>query len=78
MAVLKTRKRVLGEDHPRTLTSMNNLASTYMDQGHLEQPSPFPHMQSQTHLSRTQTRTPLPQPGSQLVVGGLREILIWR
>ncbi|MGH7242155.1 MAG: tetratricopeptide repeat protein [Phycisphaerales bacterium] len=27
--VLDARKRVLGEDHPETLTTMNNLASTY-------------------------------------------------
>jgi hypothetical protein len=27
--VMETRKRVLGEEHPDTLISMNNLASTY-------------------------------------------------
>ena len=27
--VLEIRKRVLGEEHPETLTSMNNLALTY-------------------------------------------------
>jgi tetratricopeptide (TPR) repeat protein len=30
---LESRKRVLGEGHPDTLTSMNNLAGTYMRQG---------------------------------------------
>ncbi|KAF1988157.1 HET-domain-containing protein [Aulographum hederae CBS 113979] len=29
----KTRKRVLGEEHPDTLTSMNNLAFTWKEQG---------------------------------------------
>ena len=33
MQVLEIRKRVLGEEHPNTLTSMGNLASTYADQG---------------------------------------------
>jgi tetratricopeptide (TPR) repeat protein len=31
--VMDTRKRVLGEEHPDTLTSMANLASTYQNQG---------------------------------------------
>ena len=31
--VMKTRKRVLGEEHPDTLASMGNLASTYQNQG---------------------------------------------
>ncbi|KZL80786.1 tpr domain protein [Colletotrichum incanum] len=31
--VMETRKSVLGEEHPDTLTSMANLASTYADQG---------------------------------------------
>ncbi|USP76210.1 kinesin light chain 3 [Curvularia clavata] len=31
--VMQTRKRVLGEEHPNTLTSMGNLASTYWRQG---------------------------------------------
>ena len=30
---METRKRVLGEEHPSTLTSMAHLASTYRDQG---------------------------------------------
>ncbi|KAH7115661.1 hypothetical protein EDB81DRAFT_862240 [Dactylonectria macrodidyma] len=30
---VKTRASVLGEEHPSTLTSMNNLASTYWNQG---------------------------------------------
>jgi hypothetical protein len=31
--VLETRERELGEGHPSTLTSMNNLSSTLKDQG---------------------------------------------
>ncbi|KAI4260721.1 MAG: hypothetical protein LQ352_000113 [Teloschistes flavicans] len=31
--VMQTRKRVLGEEHPSTLSSMANLASTYWNQG---------------------------------------------
>ena len=31
--VMKMRKRVLGEEHPSTLTSMASLASTYRNQG---------------------------------------------
>ncbi|PVH90035.1 hypothetical protein DM02DRAFT_548530, partial [Periconia macrospinosa] len=31
--VLKTRERVLGEEHPDTLTGMNNLAFTLKRQG---------------------------------------------
>jgi len=30
---METRKTVLGPEHPSTLASMNNLASTYQDQG---------------------------------------------
>ncbi|OCK73732.1 hypothetical protein K432DRAFT_224868 [Lepidopterella palustris CBS 459.81] len=30
---METRKRVLGEEHPSTLTSMNNLAFTWKGQG---------------------------------------------
>ena len=30
---METRKRVLGQEHPDTLTSMANLASTYRSQG---------------------------------------------
>jgi tetratricopeptide (TPR) repeat protein len=33
MQGMETRKRVLGEEHPDTLTSMANLASTYSNQG---------------------------------------------
>ena len=32
----ETRKKKLGADHPDTLTSMANLASTYMNQGQWE------------------------------------------
>ncbi|KAI0616951.1 kinesin light chain 3 [Pyrenophora tritici-repentis] len=31
--VMETRKRVLGDEHPNTLTSMGNLAATYRNQG---------------------------------------------
>lgn len=34
--VMKTRKTQLGEDHPATLTSMANLATTYRNQGRWE------------------------------------------
>ena len=34
--VMKTRKRVLGEKHPNTLTSMANLAHTYYSQGQID------------------------------------------
>ena len=30
---METRRRVLGEEHPQTLTSMASLAVTYMNQG---------------------------------------------
>jgi tetratricopeptide (TPR) repeat protein len=33
MQVIEARKRVLGEEHPYTLTSMGNLAATYRSQG---------------------------------------------
>ncbi|KAF8193480.1 hypothetical protein K438DRAFT_1969385 [Mycena galopus ATCC 62051] len=33
VVVMERRKRVLGEEHPDTLTSMGNLASTYWSQG---------------------------------------------
>ena len=33
MQVMETRKRVLGEEHPTTLTSMANLAFTFMTLG---------------------------------------------
>ncbi|KAF6836806.1 TPR domain protein [Colletotrichum plurivorum] len=33
---METRKRVLGEEHPDTLTSMNNLAFSWKDQGRWE------------------------------------------
>jgi hypothetical protein len=31
--VMETKKRVLGDEHPDTLTSIANLASTYRNQG---------------------------------------------
>ena len=33
MQVLETKKRVLGQEHPDTLTSMNNVEMMYSDQG---------------------------------------------
>jgi hypothetical protein len=33
LRVMETRRRVLGPEHPSTLTSMSNLASTYWNQG---------------------------------------------
>ena len=33
--VMETSSRVLGPEHPDTLTSMNNLAFTWEGQGHL-------------------------------------------
>jgi hypothetical protein len=35
--VIETRKRVLGAEHPSTLTSMNNLAHTFYLQGRNEE-----------------------------------------
>ena len=35
--VLAARKRILGEEHPHTLTTMSNLASTYGGQGKLKE-----------------------------------------
>ncbi|THX68822.1 hypothetical protein D6D04_10470 [Aureobasidium pullulans] len=37
VSVMEARKRVLGEGHPDTLTSMANLASTYWSQGRWEE-----------------------------------------
>ncbi|KAJ5393627.1 uncharacterized protein N7487_011268 [Penicillium crustosum] len=37
LQVMETRKTKLGEDHPDTLTSMANLASTYRNQGRWEE-----------------------------------------
>jgi hypothetical protein len=33
VVVIETRKRVLGDEHPDTLTSIANLASTFGNQG---------------------------------------------
>lgn len=35
--VLNDRRRVLGEEHPSTISAMNNLASTLGDQGQLDE-----------------------------------------
>lgn len=35
VSVIETSKRVLGAEHPDTLTSTANLASTYKEQGRL-------------------------------------------
>ena len=32
-AVLEKRRRILGDEHPDTLTTMHNLATTYRAQG---------------------------------------------
>jgi len=48
--VLETRKRVLGIEHPDTLTSMNNLALTWKDQGRDEEA--FDMMKSVVQLRR--------------------------
>ena len=34
--VMETRKRVLGEEHPETLASINNLASTFLESRAME------------------------------------------
>jgi hypothetical protein len=39
--VLDVRRRVLGKDHPATLTSMNNLALTLREQGELGEARPL-------------------------------------
>jgi len=31
--ILEKMRHMLGEDHPATITAMNNLASTYMNRG---------------------------------------------
>ena len=33
MQIIETRKRVFGEEHPSTITSIASLASIYRDQG---------------------------------------------
>lgn len=38
MQVLEKEKRVLGAEHPETLTSMNNLTTTYSNQLRAEHP----------------------------------------
>jgi hypothetical protein len=39
---LADRERVLGTDHPDTLTSRNNLAMTHRDPGHTAEAAPLP------------------------------------
>jgi Tetratricopeptide repeat len=39
MQVIETSKRVLGEEHPDTLTSMNNLAFIMKEQGRRMDPT---------------------------------------
>ncbi|KAF8534119.1 hypothetical protein BDD12DRAFT_757914, partial [Trichophaea hybrida] len=34
---METKKRVLGQEHPDTLTSVNNLASKFCKQGRLQE-----------------------------------------
>ena len=40
-AALETRKRVLGDEHPDTLSSMNNLAVLYWNQGRYDEAEPL-------------------------------------
>jgi len=49
LETLETRKRVLGDDHPDTLHSMNNLAIVYLDQGRYAEAEPL-------HLETLETR----------------------
>jgi tetratricopeptide (TPR) repeat protein len=35
--VLEKRRRILGDEHPSTISAMSNLANTLGDQGHLEE-----------------------------------------
>ena len=49
--VMETKKRVLGEEHPSTLTSMANLASTYRNQGRWNEAG-----QPQVQVSETRKR----------------------
>ena len=37
VVVMEKRKHLLGEEHPDTLTTMGNLASTYRNQGKLKE-----------------------------------------
>ncbi|KAF2679236.1 hypothetical protein K458DRAFT_314812 [Lentithecium fluviatile CBS 122367] len=37
LEVLKKRKQILGEEHPDTISAMNNLANTLGDQGKLDE-----------------------------------------
>ena len=46
---MQTRKRVLGEEHPDTLTCMGNLASAYRNQGWWKEAD-------ELHIQVTQTR----------------------
>jgi hypothetical protein len=79
--VMETRKRVLGQEHPDTLTSMANLASTYRNQGRWKETEELPcRLLPSFSLSATvpcflfrQVRTPTtladarPKPGSRAV-----------
>jgi acyl-CoA synthetase (NDP forming) len=49
---METRKRVLGVEHPDTLTSMNNLAHTFHGQGCNEEAT-----QLMEHVVKTLTAT---------------------
>jgi hypothetical protein len=35
--VLEKRQRILGDEHPHTITAINNLATSLRDQGKLEE-----------------------------------------
>ena len=49
MQVIKTRKRVLGEEHPDTLISMANLASTYSNQGRWKEAEELQRQELETY-----------------------------
>lgn len=49
--VVKTQKRLLGKEHPETLTSIHNLASTFRDQGRWKETE-----QLQTQVMKTRKK----------------------
>jgi hypothetical protein len=48
LQVMQMRKRVLGDEHPDTLTSINNLASTYSKQGRWKEAEELQVQETQT------------------------------
>ena len=51
MQVIETRKTVLGQEHPDTLTSMSNLALTYQSQGRWKEAEELEVQVMQTSLT---------------------------